>query len=276
MKIGFLLRDSAGARYFVNKVHGESPVSFVIQESHGSYQARTRRKLRENTLADALHLGTHRLVSQLHRRRPATGAIPEEGRLSSGIEVIPVDHINSQRAVNYLTEIKPDLLLVCGTSIVHAEVLGTAPLALNVHAGLSPYYRGTHCSEWALINWDPYNIGPTLHVVSARIDGGAIVAQCRTVIRPDDTVASIERRMRCDGTRLTIEAVRILAQNKRLKTTKQDLGTGYLTLQRQWNRRCLALIRYIEANGVIAQMLAKPARKALPIIEGPVAAAQGG
>ena len=29
------------------------------------------------------------------------------------------------------------------------ELLAAVPLALNIHWGLLPYYRGTHCTEWA-------------------------------------------------------------------------------------------------------------------------------
>ena len=82
---------------------------------------------------------------------------------------------NSTEVARRLTALKPDLILDHGTSIVSDSIIETAPLALNLHWGLSPYYRGTFCTEWALINHDPRNIGVTIHRLAKAVDGGDIL-----------------------------------------------------------------------------------------------------
>ena len=97
-------------------------------------------------------------------------------KLDKTIPYIEVENINSQLVFKILKEINPDLILDHGTSIVKNHILENAKLALNLHWGLSPYYRGTHCTDWALINWDPNNIG----VNSMSI----IIASIKLVPRP--------------------------------------------------------------------------------------------
>ena len=92
--------------------------------------------------------------------------------------------------------------------------MATSDLALNLHWGLSPYYRGTHCTGWALINWDPYNIGVTIHKLTQRIDGGSILAQKRAVIKPGDTVNSINMQLTQLGTELVIKIIDKIVSRK--------------------------------------------------------------
>ena len=47
---------------------------------------------------------------------------------------------------------------------------------LNVHLGLSPYYRGSGTNVWPLINTEPDMVGATL-CIDAGIDNGEIIHQ---------------------------------------------------------------------------------------------------
>ena len=163
----------------------------------------------------------------------------------------------------------PDVLLIRGTSIVKKEVLDLTAVSLNVHAGLSPYYRGTHCTGWGLLNWDPYNIGSTLHYATRELDGGEIVSQRRVEIMADDTLDQIEDRMADLSIEQALSALRILDRGQELKTHPQNLGEGYLTLNKQWSIHCERQLRYIETEGILSKMLHRPSRQALPIIDGP-------
>ena len=48
--------------------------------------------------------------------------------------------------------------------------------AINIHMGISPYYRGTDCNFWALYDCKPELVGATLHLISKGIDNGKIIA----------------------------------------------------------------------------------------------------
>ena len=47
--------------------------------------------------------------------------------------------------------------------------------AINIHAGLSPYYRGSDCNFWALYDDNPHLVGATIHLLSKGLDNGPIL-----------------------------------------------------------------------------------------------------
>ena len=80
---------------------------------------------------------------------------------------------------------EPDIILVYGTSILSQEIIDIPKIAcLNLHWGLSPYYKGTHCTDWAIVNEEIDRIGVTVHLLDAGIDSGPIVSQARPALQP--------------------------------------------------------------------------------------------
>ncbi|RYZ24682.1 MAG: hypothetical protein EOO10_20190 [Chitinophagaceae bacterium] len=77
--------------------------------------------------------------------------------------------VNSQESMNKLKSLQPDLIVVHGTRIISKKVLAslTGTSFLNVHAGITPRYRGSHGAYWALLNNDKENCGVTVHLVDA-------------------------------------------------------------------------------------------------------------
>ena len=47
--------------------------------------------------------------------------------------------------------------------------------AINIHMGLSPYYRGSSCNFWALYDSKPDYVGATIHLLSKGLDSGAML-----------------------------------------------------------------------------------------------------
>ena len=47
--------------------------------------------------------------------------------------------------------------------------------AINIHAGVSPYYRGAGCNFWALYDGNPHLVGATIHLLSKGLDSGPIL-----------------------------------------------------------------------------------------------------
>lgn len=51
--------------------------------------------------------------------------------------------------------------------------------ALNIHMGLSPYYRGSSCNFWALYDNNPGYVGATIHKLSRGLDSGPMLGHFR-------------------------------------------------------------------------------------------------
>lgn len=278
MKIVFLIKNRPAGIYMVNSVYKEHRLSLAIVENLKSSANRisllhrllylvlrpqkifryVKKKVLRRDKKDALY------YTSIHVRY--FGNIWQ--KLDDSIPVMYVDDINSDEVYDRLKEISPDLILDKGTSIVKDHILETAKLALNAHSGLSPYYRGAYCTKWALINWDPYNIGVTIHKLSKVIDGGDILIQKRAEIHSDDTAYSIDMQLGVLGTQLYIEIINKLKNGENLNFMNQDLSQGYITNGSQWNEAMESALKYIEKNGKVGKMLEKPARRhMLPIID---------
>jgi hypothetical protein len=44
--------------------------------------------------------------------------------------------------------------------------------AINIHMGVSPYYRGSSCNFWAMYDGNPHLVGATIHMLSKGLDSG--------------------------------------------------------------------------------------------------------
>ncbi len=89
---------------------------------------------------------------------------------SSNLRERCVMSVNDQ--VDEIRSLNPDLILIAGGGKVDAVVLEIPSLAINIHSGKLPEYRGVRSALFALSNNEPEEIGVTLHVAEAAIDGG--------------------------------------------------------------------------------------------------------
>lgn len=103
-----------------------------------------------------------------------------------GFERVPIDSnlvlrvssVNAPETETLLCELQPDVIVLHGTRIVKRRVLeATDAVVLNIHAGVTPMFRGVHGGYWALQSGHPEIFGVTLHKVDPGIDTGEVVAQ---------------------------------------------------------------------------------------------------
>jgi hypothetical protein len=270
-RVACLIQLGAPLVYFANRLRERCDVQLVVVEVPplvGVIAGRVRRM----SMGDLVQSARNRVRTRIqHGQR-----VEEFDRwfgdrwreLDPDLTVMLTPSVNAPEVVERLRAGRFDVLVDHGTSIVKSDVLDTVPLALNLHWGLSPYYRGTACTEWALLNWDPHTIGVTIHRLARRIDGGDILAQRRAHIEPTDTVNSINMQLTALGTELMGDAIERLAAGEPLQFHAQDLSQGHLMQNRHWTRTLARQIEQIESEGLIGEMLRKPSRHGLaPIVE---------
>jgi methionyl-tRNA formyltransferase len=120
-----------------------------------------------------------------------------------------VRSVNDPRAVEALRRLEPRVVVVGGTRIIARSVLDAVPATfLNMHAGITPRYRGVHGGYWALACGDPDHCGVTVHVVDPGVDTGDVVAQARIEPTARDNFATYPLLQLAAGLPLFTEAVR--------------------------------------------------------------------
>lgn len=80
--------------------------------------------------------------------------------------------------LNFLSRfLKSDLYVIFGSSYIKGDLINflIKNKAINIHMGISPYYRGTDCNFWALYDNNPHLVGATIHYISKGLDSGSIL-----------------------------------------------------------------------------------------------------
>jgi folate-dependent phosphoribosylglycinamide formyltransferase PurN len=122
---------------------------------------------------------------------------------------IPYGEVNEQRYYDEITDLEPDLLVVYGSSIIqHPLLTEYNGRILNIHLGLSPYYRGTGTNFWPLVNGEPEYVGATFMYIDEGVDTGEIIHQLRARVHPYDGPHDIGNRLIADVGQLYPEIVR--------------------------------------------------------------------
>ena len=99
-------------------------------------------------------------------------------------KIYKVQSVNEEACLKAINLLQPDIIVVNGTRIISKKILqSTNAIFVNMHVGITPYYRGSHGGYWALRNKDAGNFGTTIHLIDAGIDTGAIIKQ--VFVKPD-------------------------------------------------------------------------------------------
>lgn len=119
---------------------------------------------------------------------------------------------------SYIEEISllhPDVIAVFGSSLLDRLFLEKFGAGLvNMHLGLSPYYRGSGTNFWPLVNNEPEYVGATIHILALKADAGNILAQARPQIFPEDGPHDIGCRAIIAGTAAMIKVLKYYEPGK--------------------------------------------------------------
>lgn len=143
--------------------------------------------------------------------------------------VTRVQGINSTRGIDTLRGLEPDRLLIYGTGMIKDQVLELSRKPpLNMHTGISPFYRGDSCAFWPLYNNELNRLGATIHVITSRVDGGDIYSTGEAKLHPDDSLHGVFARCVQIGAELYVEVLGMMERGEPRSTPQNlDLGREY-------------------------------------------------
>lgn len=130
--------------------------------------------------------------------------------------------LNTLETLRSLEDRGVEAVIVYGTNLIREPLVSRyAGRMINMHLGLSPYYRGTATNFYPLLNDEPEYVGATIHLIDPGIDSGAIIHHARPVIVADDGPH-------------TIGCKAILAGLEKLADAAMELQAGTLRTVAQW------------------------------------------
>lgn len=110
---------------------------------------------------------------------------------------------------------RPDLIVCAGYMrlICASEVDARPGRMINLHPSLLPAFKGLHTHQQAL-DAGACEHGASVHVVTADLDGGPVIAQAQVPVLPGDTVEALAARVRGQEHPLLVETVRLLGEGQ--------------------------------------------------------------
>jgi methionyl-tRNA formyltransferase len=266
MRIVLITGQGTAHRYMANRLAAEIPLVAIVvdQGPPVSPTARVKRLWRRYTLRQivgriclrALRIAWRdgqRMQEQL--RRVFGSENPSEFKHHALVQ--HVSGINTAEGYRVVSALNPDTLLVFGTGIVGGRILRLArTIALNVHTGLSPYYRGAECTFWPLHNGEPHMLGVTVHECTQRIDGGDIYATGRVKLEADDCMHAVYGRCVVTAADLYIRVVKDLLRGH-LDRTPQELSIGHEYRAHMHGLRAELKVRRMIKAGLIRRYVQK-------------------
>ncbi len=129
--------------------------------------------------------------------------------------------VNDKQCIEEVKELNPDIIIAYGCSIITSSLLKLFKNKfINIHLGLSPYYRGSGTNFWPIVNNEFHCIGTTFMHVDEGIDTGEVIHQIRAVIYPWDNIHQIGNRLIYNS---FVECIKLVLKFEDLKKMKPIL-----------------------------------------------------
>ena len=181
MKITLFTSNKSRHNYLINLLSSICDELFVIQEC--------------NTIFPGLIPGNYPVSSVMEdyfkKVNIAQNKLFENSYIDNkkNIKILPMVSGDLKKcSVKFLSDfLNSDIYIVFGSSYIKGDLVEflIKQKTINIHMGVSPYYRGADCNFWALYDNNPHLVGATIHLLSKGLDSGPILYHAMSDIKTD-------------------------------------------------------------------------------------------
>ncbi len=172
MNITLFTCDKKRHKYLINKLSNISKKLFVVQEYYNNTPE-------QHFIKNSNDEDMNKYFKNVQNAEKEIFGDSEIKKKKDNVKIIKIlfgelSNYSLSKLSNFL---KSDLYIVFGSSYIKGELIDflIKNKAINVHMGVSPFYRGTDCNFWALYDNNPHLVGATIHMLSKGIDSGPIL-----------------------------------------------------------------------------------------------------
>jgi methionyl-tRNA formyltransferase len=156
---------------------------------------------------------------------------------------------------------QPNMMFVFGSCILKEPLISLSKPGrfINLHLGLSPYYRGSGTNFWPFVNNELEYVGSTILHLDAGIDTGDIITHVRPTIEEGDNVHTVGCKVIKESTLCLVEIMNKVREGKELNRVKQwEIQDGRYYRARDFNEEILSKYKNNLENGLIENYLNNP------------------
>ena len=181
--------------------------------------------------------------------------------------------INSSINVQKIIKHNPEIIISYGCSIINSELLNIFEgRFINIHLGLSPYYRGSGTNFWPFVNNELQFIGTTFMHIDSGIDTGEIIHQIRAKISINDNIHKIGNRLIKDSFTECVKLIRCFDEIKTVQTNSIKQAPKRYYRKKDFTEASLKVAYLNLSKGSIKNYLDKKSTidNQFPILKNPI------
>lgn len=135
---------------------------------------------------------------------------------------------NTDAVAAFALQSGADIACIFGTALIKEPLMSSLPAdKINMHGGLSPWYRGTATHFWPFYNMQPQFCGSTLHQISPQVDAGAIIHQSVPVLERGDRIHDVACKTVIQTTADLCSLIRLRETGPFTETPQRSQGRIY-------------------------------------------------
>ena len=154
----------------------------------------------------------------------------------ANLNVLQVENINSQAAIDFAVTQAPDFVAVSGTRMIKSKLLDQATgKILNLHTGLSPYIKGgPNCTNWCLAEQKIHLIGNTVMWIDEGIDSGNLIGTEFTPLQGNETLDELHIKVMQHAHDLYVRCIDKAIRGEARSVDQKSICEGTTYYSRQW------------------------------------------
>lgn len=212
MKVLIFTSNALRHKFFANRIADYANDTLVISEC------------RESDQINKSYGDNDAIISHFNKRF-LTEKKFFDGNYEFRAKCIPIlyKEVNSESIYQIIQSFNPDVMIVFGSSIIREPILslGKKNRFINLHLGLSPYYKGNGTNFWPFINDELEFLGSTILHLDSGIDTGDIITHVRPKIEETDDVHSLGCKIIKDSVETIIEILKRVKNNQEINRIPQ-------------------------------------------------------
>lgn len=247
-KIVVITGDQLAHNYFINQLRTNFNLAAIFIEKN-RYPDLTYNSTREREAWDEFFVNRTKNEESLFRFSKFNNVQnnPQNFYIEKGC-------LNENKTIKLINKFNPAIIIIFGTSLLCSKYLDLYPnQILNLHVGLSQYYRGTSCNFWPIYNLEPQFLGATIHYVTNRIDGGNILFQNSIELHINDSQFVLMTKPIILGTKLMVEAIKSTSVNS--TQHKQIHTNGKLYQIKDFDPKAIIHVNHHISSGKIKRKI---------------------
>ena len=105
------------------------------------------------------------------------------------------ENLNTKKIANRIKKFKPNFCFIFGTKMILEPIFSILPKdKINLHLGLSPWYKGSATLFWPFFHLEPQFCGTTFHQITKEADAGEIIHQCVPKLSKGDKIHDVSAK----------------------------------------------------------------------------------